>query len=129
MGSFSELNITIRRKDLTPVTKEDLESFKRYFFEDFRDLRWREETCNPHICTDKKEIFAACVIKWTLEEEDFQPFARKHPHLQIEVMENSEHDGGTNTRYLFEGDLFEECQEVRFFEEPKLIDWKEGKWQ
>lgn len=126
MGSYSDLNITIRRKDLTPITKEDLEKFECYFFEDFRDIRWREETCHPLICSDKQSIFASCTIKWTLERQDFQQFASENPHLQIEIMENSEHDGGTNTRYLYEGDLFEVCREERHFEEPVKIDWKKG---
>ena len=124
MGSYSDLDITIRRKDLTPVTKEDLEKFERYFFEDFRDIRWREETCHPFTCSDKQNIFASCTIKWTLERQDFQQFASDNPHLQIEIMENSEHDGGTNTRYLYEGDIFEVCDEVRYFEEPKKINWR-----
>lgn len=126
MGSYSDLNITIRRKDLTPITKEDLEKFERFFFEDFRDIRWREETCHPFICSDKQSIFASCTIKWTLERQDFQQFASENPHLQIEIMENSEHDGGTETRYLYEGDIFEVCDEVRYFEEPKKINWKHG---
>lgn len=123
MGSYSDLNITIRRKDLTPVTKQDLEKFERFFFEDFRDIRWCEETCHPFICSDKQSIFSSCMIKWTLDRQDFQQFASENPHLQIEIMENSEHDGGTETRYLYEGDIFEVCDEVRYFEEPKKISW------
>lgn len=124
MGSYSDLNITIRRKDLTPVTEEDLVKFENYFYEDFREIRWHEETFRPRLCSDKQSIFASCTIKWTLERQDFQQFASENPHLQIEIMENSEHDGGTNTRYLYEGDIFEVCDEVHYFEEPKKINWR-----
>ena len=126
MGSYSDLSITIRRKDLSPVTKEDLEKFECYFYEDLMDIRWREETCNPYICSDGLYIFASCIIKWALERQDFQQFASENPHLQIEIIENSEHDGGTNTRYLYEGDLFEVCSEVRYFEEPRKINWRDS---
>ncbi len=126
MGYYSAENITIRRKDRKPVTQEDLTSFEQFFHDDFAEDFWSEVFCDPHICHNGMEIFAGCTIKWNINGDEMTPFAKANPHLQIEIRESSDSDDVGRTRYLYEGDLYEELHEIRHYEEPKMIDWKEG---
>lgn len=123
--SISYLNITVRRKDKTPVTRDDLERFDEYFFGDFGAYE-SCSTISPYICNDGIHIFASCEARWGYDERAMKLFASENPHLQIEIMEEYTDGDYSNFRHLYEGDLYEMCEEVRYFEQPKLIDWKEG---
>lgn len=126
MGFYSEENITIRRKDGNPVSQEDLGRFRQFFYSEYTKNFWSEAYCEPHICFNGIEIFAGCTIKWNLNGDEMIPFAKANPHLQIEIMESTESEDIGKTRFLYEGELYEELHEIQHFEEPKMIGWKEG---
>ena len=123
MSYYSNLSITVRRKDKSPVTKEDLEKFEHFFFDEFETS---EVHSNPHMCNDGKYIDACCQIYKDLEEEEILIFSRENPHLQIEVIEECEDYDIGNSRMLFEGEISEILGEVTYFEKPTLIEWEEG---
>ena len=124
MSTYSELTITVRRKDRSPVTQEDLSKFEDFFYNS--DLYRTEIYSIPHICTNEKEICASCAIKHTLEPAAVLVFSISNPHLQIEVMEICDDDEVGKTRYLFEGVVWEMLEQNLEFEEPKSIDWPIG---
>lgn len=126
MGFYSEENITIRRKDGNPVTHEDLTGFDQFFHSDTFEEIWKEVYCEPHICFNGMEIYAGFMTSCALDGNEIIPFAKANPHLQIELIESSESEEIGKTRFLYEGELYEELHEIRYFEEPKMIDWKEG---
>lgn len=125
MSTYSELNITVRRKDRMPVTDEDLRKFEEFYYD--RDCLYATEFhSDPHICTNGMEMFANCQIKHTLEPDPVLRFSKDNPHLQIELMEFCEDEDVGDSRYLFEGAVWELLSQNREFEEPKTIDWPIG---
>lgn len=124
MSAYSELTITVRRKDRRPVTQEDLSKFEDFF--NNGDLYRTATFSSPHICNDGKEILTSCEIKHTLEPAAVLVFSIANPHLQIEVIESCDDEDVGMTRYLFEGVVWEMLEQNREFEEPKSIDWPIG---
>ena len=124
MSAYSELTITVRQKDRTPITQEDLSKFEDFFYNG--DLYRTGTFSNPHICHDGKEILTSCEIKHTLEPAAVLVFSIANPHLQIEVIESCDDEDVGMTRYLFEGVVWEMLEQNREFEEPKSIDWPIG---
>lgn len=122
MSNYTMVAIEIRRADRNPVFENDLNDFEK-LFDDFDDLGWCERYDYPHICTDGKRIHASGMLYHSFEECNLGDFAETHPHLQIEVIEEGEYG---KARHLFEGELYECCGEVSYFEPPVLIDWKEN---
>lgn len=77
-----------------------------------------------------EELFArdgTCIYARADVGRDFNPafltpFMMTHPDLQMEIIEE-DYDSDSKCRYLLENDVIEELPEVRYFTEPKLIDW------
>lgn len=120
MSSYTNVAIEIRRADLNPVSESDLNDFEKVF-DDFDKLEWCERYDYPYISTNGKYIYASGMLYHSFEESDLYDFAKTHPHLQIEVIEEGEFG---KARHLFEGKLYERCNKVSHFEPPVLIDWK-----
>lgn len=123
MACYSNINITIRRKDRTPVTIDDLQHFEEHCYENLQKTGIWDD---PHICTDGCSIHASFQIYHTLEEEDILEFSRRYPELQIEVIEECDDCDVGNTRYLFEGNVCEMLCETKCFERPQIIDWPDS---
>lgn len=118
------VSVTIRRKDRSPVSFSELADFD----EAFRGMIWLEIVEDPHITDNGLYIGAAGVFRDGVDKDVYHEYAMKYPQLQIEAIEEPEDNlsGVTSCRYLFEGDVSEECYEERRYQEPELIDWEYG---
>ena len=117
MSSYTCINITVRRADGDSVSGQDLASFDEAFF----SMTWSEKHSYSHVCHNNREMFASGTLFHDFDEMDLDDFARSHPHLQIEVIEEGEYGA---FRHLYHGELYEKCDEIRTFEKPVLIDWE-----
>ena len=120
MGTYADLNITIRREDRMPITESDLNAYEEFFSNTYGNSC---TSTSPHISNDGNHIHSFCEVKWGFETSEMKPFAVSNPHLQIEVMEVIEADDTIKNRYLFHGENVEILEEISVMEEPQIIDW------
>lgn len=116
------LNITARKAESIKLTEDDYDAFESFLGSKVQNH------CVPsmfrlHLDNDHEEMWMLCEWYGVFDREVMKEFAGEHPDLQIEVIENYLDDDIRN-RVLYQGELMEVLEEIRYFPSPKLINWE-----
>lgn len=120
--AFCYLSAGIFREDRKPISKRDLNDFTALWMKFYDPKGWYGS--KPSFTPNQTMIWADYSCSGVFEVEAFAAFAESHPHLQMEVIERFEDYDENEIRHLYQGDLYEELRELRFFEKPKRIFWR-----
>lgn len=123
--AFCYLSACILREDRKPISQQDLDDFTVVWMKHYDPMDWYgTKPCFLCNCTMISADYNDHGYFEHFEKEDFAAFAKSHPHLQMEVIERFEDYDENEIRHLYQGDLYEELHELRFFEKPKRIFWR-----
>lgn len=121
MSDYVCLNTTLRRVDGGRVTSVEVGALDEFFKEEFGHSCY---SIRPYLCHNEDEVFGSVEVKdeW-FEPSSFSVFAANHPDIQIEVIACYSDSNLKDERHLFQGDVWEELKEVRYFPKPEIIQW------
>lgn len=123
MSRMVYANFSIRTKAPNgSVTEKELDSFNEIWDANYKGYTDDAPSLYKHFASDGVSIYARADVGRNFDPSFMLEFTKAHPHLQMEVIEE-DYDEDSRCRYLLEGEILEKLNEVRYYEQPKLIDW------
>ena len=123
MSRMVYANFTLRPKPPSKLIIDGvLKDFCTIWNHEYEGYTDNAPSLEKNFANDGQYIYARADVGRDFDPAFLTPFMMANPDLQMEIIEE-DYDSDRRCRYLLEGDVIERLLEVRYFEEPQIIDW------
>lgn len=125
MGRLVYANFTLRSAPPSKTISDGvLDEFVEIWNREYEGYTDEPPSVLSGFAKDSTYIYARAGVGRDFNPSFLTPFMVAHPDLQMEIIEE-DLDEDRRYRHLLERDVVERLREIRYFEDPAMIDWPE----